>query len=258
MLGAGPDNSVHLDGVRWDIENDSTGACIEKGDFVDTFIKPDKVKDVYLMIKPFADQPRGLPGHALLKFEMQPDAPITNSKGQTDSALAISVEAHFHQGEKYDPNTKNPVIYQLGTYTDAIEKATLNDHDPLNIYKLNLNHDQKVALLNERLQAACQDHSSDTYDAVTNSCLSTLIDGVNKVIPEAQQIPHTLPDGSPDPSASVPVWCPGAFQAHGLLVPGKPQVIPAIPDPNAPPPSPPPAGTPTLPPGAFNPTTLQG
>jgi hypothetical protein len=237
-LGETQDGRLHLDGVRWDIENTPDGQTIEKGVFSDAFINPAKLKDVYLCIKPFTENPYNVPGHALLKFEFEPDAPVTNSLGQKDAALAVSIEQHFHQGEQFDPNAKNPVLHQVGTWTDAIEKATLHDHNPLHIYKMKLTPEQKVDLLEQRLAAAVQNHDNDMYDAINNSCLSNVIDGINLLVPEEQQIPRTLPDGSPDPSATVPVWCPNTFLSHGLLAQPRPDVIPAIPRPQSPAPQP--------------------
>jgi hypothetical protein len=241
-LGTTQDGLTHLDGVRWDIENLPNGECIEKGVFSDAIFDPRKVKDVFLCIKPFTDQPMNAPGHALLKFEFEADSPVRNSQGQTDSALAISVEQHFHQGEAYDPNAKNPTIHQLGTWTDALEKANVNDHYPLQVYRMTLSHDQQVALLNDRVAEAVKDHSQSMYDAINNSCLSNLIDGVNKQVPEQQQIPKTQPDGSPDPAAVVPIFCPNNFAAHGLIKRDKPEVHPAKPKP----PEEPPANTPPV------------
>lgn len=227
-------NVRHLDGIRWDIVNTPDGECIEEGVFSDIFINPSKVKDVFLCIKPFTDQPMNAPGHALLKFTFEEDSPVRNSQGQTDEGFAVSIEQHFHQGEPYDPNKKNPVIHQLGTWTDAIEKATVRDHYPLQIYKMTLNQEQKVALLNQRLDAAVVDSSNSMYDAINNSCLSNLIDGINLLVPEEQKIPRQMPDGSPDPSATVPVWCANTFQAHRLIFPGKPYTIPGKPKPQPP------------------------
>lgn len=234
-------DEVHIDGVRWDIVNKEDGTAIEEGVFSDAFFKPDKVKDVFLCIKPFTDQPMNAPGHALLSFEFDKENPVHNSQGQTDSSLVLSVEVHFHQGEQYNPDSKNPILYQFGTWPDAIEKATVYDHYPLHKYKLDLNHDQQVALLKNRIEAGTANHDNDIYDAINNSCLSTLIDGVNAIVPEPQQIPRVLPDGSPDPSGTVPVWCPNTFKAHGLMSQPKPDIIPGVPKPTPPPSQQPPA-----------------
>jgi len=236
-LGSTPEGLTHINGVRWDIENKQNGECMEKGVFSDAFFNPNKVKDVFLCIKPFTDQPMNAPGHALLKFEFEADSPVTNSQGQVDSGLAVSVEQHFHQGEAYDPAAKNPTIHQLGTWTDALEKANVNDHYPLQVYKLLLNHDQQVALLNDRIGEAVKDHQGSMYDAVNNSCLSNLIDGVNKQVPPQQQIPKTQPDGSPDAAAVVPIFCPNNFAAHGLISRDSPVVHPAKPKPPENPPA---------------------
>ena len=68
-----------------------------------------------------------------------------------------------------------------------------------------------------------------------------LIDGVNKQVPAEQQIPKTQPDGSPDPAAVVPIFCPNNFAAHNLIKRDKPEVFPAKPKPPANPPANPPA-----------------
>ncbi|MBT9582407.1 DUF4105 domain-containing protein [bacterium] len=226
------DGRIHVDGVRWDIENNPDGSTIEKGVFRDAYVNPEKVKDVFLCIKPFTEKPGGLPGHALLNFEFEPDSPVVDSLGNQDKGLAVSVEVHFKQGQDYDPigsQEPQPVLYQLGTWSDAIEKATVHDRNPLQTYRLKLNHEQQVALLKERLQASALNHEQDMYDPVSNSCLTTLIDGVNLVVPAHQQIPHTDADGDPDPKATVPVWSPSAFKKYGLLAQLTPDTIPARP-----------------------------
>ena len=233
-LGKTQDGLVHLDGVRWDIENNPDGTTIEQGVFRDAYINPEKVTDVFLCIKPFTEKPGNLPGHALLKFAFAPDAPVRDSQGNQDSALAVSVEVHFKQGQDYDPTggqEPQPILYQLGTWSDAIEKATVHDRNPLKVYKLKLSQEQKVALLNERLQASTQDHGQDMYHPVTNSCLSTLIDGVNKVVPSHQQIARTDSDGQPVPEATIPLWAPQSFRRYDLLAKPIPEVIPAKPKP---------------------------
>jgi len=234
QLETTPEGLVHLDGVRWDIENNADGTTLEQGVFRDAYVQPDKVQDVFLCIKPFTEKPGGVPGHALLKFAFPKDAPVRDSLGNTDSALALSVEVHFKQGQGFDPTggqEPQPILYQLGTWTDAIEKATVHDRNPLRIYKLKLTPEQKVSLLRERLQAATADHTQDLYHPVTNSCLSTLIDGVNKVVPGHQQIPRTDPNGDPEPQATIPVWSPNAFRQYRLLAPAGPEIIPAAPKP---------------------------
>ena len=243
-LGPSQDGRMHVDGVRWDIENNPDGTTIEKGVFGDAYIQPEKVKDVFLCIKPFTEKPGGLPGHALLHFEFEEGAPIVDSQGHQDSGLAVSVEVHFKQGQAYDPvggDEPQPILYQLGTWTDAIEKATVHDRNPLQSYKLKLDHEQQVSLLRERIQASTLDHESDMYDPITNSCISVLIDGVNKVTPADQQIPHTDVDGDPEPKATIPVWSPKIFKRFGLLAQLTPDTIPAVP---APAPTPPPSSEP--------------
>lgn len=224
-LGVTADGRLHVDGVRWDIPNNPDGSTIEDGVFGDAYIQPERVKEVYLAIKPFTDKPGGYPGHAQLHFEFEKDSPVTNSLGQQDHGLVLSVEVHFKQGQSYNPVEQNqPVLYQLGTWTDSLEKATVHHHYPLHFYKLKLNHEQMVTLLKERVQAATADHTNDIYHPTTNSCISTLIDAVNAVVPTQQQIPDT------DPNAPVPIWSPKAFKKYSLIARTTPDsIVPAQP-----------------------------
>lgn len=226
------DHILHVEGVRWDIENLPDGKCTDNGVFSDAYINPAKVKDVFLVIKPFTERPGNLPGHALLKFEFEADAPVTNSQGQKDPSLALSVEIHLKEGEVWDPvdavDHPHPIMYQLGTWSDAIEKATIHDSNPLESYKLKLDKAQKESLLRERLAISAAEHT-DMYHPVTNSCLSTLIDGVNKVVPANQQLPHTKQDGSAEPTATIPIWSPQLFRRYRLITQPRPDVIAANP-----------------------------
>lgn len=217
---------VHLDGVRWDIPEGPDGKLLEDGIFRDTFVDTNRVKDVFLCIKPFTDKPGGFPGHAMLDFQFEPDAPVRDSLGNTDSGLVISMEVRFRKGESYNPipdeNNPQPIIYQLGTWTDSVEKATVYHKYPLQRYKLTLSQEQKTALLRERLEESVKDHSENIYHPTKNSCLSTLIDGVNKVIPASQQISHD------EPQATVPIWANKVFYRHKLLKKQSPdETIPA-------------------------------
>lgn len=227
-LGKTQDGRYHVGGFRWDIVNNQDGSAQELGVFGDAYIKPEGVKDVYLGIKPFPDKPGGYPGHAQLHFEMQPDSPVTDGQGRENHGLVLSVEVHFKQGELYDPvgQGDQPVLYQLGSWDDAIEKATVFHHYPLHLYKLKLTQEQKESLLRERLDASIQDHTQDIYHPTENSCLSTLIDGVNKVTPENQHIKHG------EPNSTIPVWCPKTFKKYHLIASTNPdQIIEAQPKP---------------------------
>lgn len=223
-LGMTQDGQHRVGGVRWDILEGPDGKLIEEGDFRETFIPTDAVEDVYLAIKPFTDKPGGYPGHAQLHFSFPKDRPITDSQGNRDQGLVLSVEVHFKQGsEDYEPGSQTPILYQLCTWTDSIEKSVDYHRYPLQLYKLQLNQEQKVALLRERIEASTRDHTSDIYDPVLNSCLSTLIDGVNKVLPESQQINKN------EPNAKIPVWCPKSFKKYRVIASTQPDMTYEVP-----------------------------
>ncbi len=210
LLGTTPDGRTHLDGVRWDIVNNPDGTCQEKGVFGDVFFDPNDVKDVYLGVKPFTDKPGGQPGHAQLHFDFK--KPVSNSQGQTDRGLVMSVEIHFEQGGSWQPiGPGQPTLYQVCTWSDAIEKSVDFHNYPLQLYRLKLDHEQQVALLKDRMHAATLDHSQDIYDPVKNSCMSTLRDAINEVVPKHQRIPDH------DVNAKVPVLAPKPYKKKDLI-----------------------------------------
>lgn len=220
-----PDGRVHIDGMRWDIVNNADGSTREEGVFADAYIQPEAVREVFLGITPFTDKPGGHPGHAQLHFRFHPDSPVTGPAGLRDDGLVLSVEPRFYEGEPWMPDGDNPqpVVYQLCSWLNSVEKSVDHHKYPIQLFRLKLDHSQQVALLRERLELAVQDHSQDIYDPVTNSCISTLVQGVNQVVPDPQKIPRT------DPNVSVPVWCSKSFKKYRLVGSTSPDQVISVP-----------------------------
>lgn len=217
-LEKGPDGSFNVNHVRWGFREEGE-ARDWPGIFQDAKIDPRHIKNVYLGVKPF--KPEILAAHSVLIFEMHEDHPVTNSEGQKDKGLVLSMEARLHQGERYSmPKTlsgKYGVVYQLGTFTDLVQKSTRRENHQQILYKLDLNQQQKEQLLINTLEAAVASREGQFYNLFTNSCHSVCIDLVSSVVPQDQQMHRWLLPHVYNPAAALPPYGDMLFAGHHLL-----------------------------------------
>jgi len=213
-----PNGELHVDQARWGF-NEVGLPADWAGIFSDANIDPKHIKNVYLGTKPF--DPESLAAHSVLIFEMDDEHPVTNSKGQKDTGLVLSMEARVHQGEHYSMKEslsgKYPVIYQLGTWTDLVEKSTRKEDHKLIRYKLDLNPEQKEQLLRNCLDAAAAKRDEERYNLFTNSCHSVAIEMVNSVLPDSQKMKRWLLPHLYNPMATFPPYGDVIFAGHHLL-----------------------------------------
>lgn len=210
------DGRLDVDNVRWGFDN-SQGVELGKtpGVFSNMRIDPEHVKDVYLGVKPF--DPTVLAAHSVLVFEMDDQHPVTNSKGQQDSGFVLSPEAHFHEGEVYEMKGSYEMVYQLGSWSDTVEKTTRREGLNQIRYKLDLTPEQKKELCRRSLDLAVQDHTGEKYNMFSNSCHSITVDLVNSVVPEGQKIHRDLMPHVYNPMAVLPPYGDIVFAGHHLL-----------------------------------------
>jgi len=188
--------------------------------FKEVSIDTDKVKDVYMVIEPFA--PEWIAGHALSYFEFEDDGKIKTSDGQEERGLVLSIEARLKEGEEYSllkgmkKTFKN--IYQLGTWKDTVQKAGRKEGHKLIRYKLDLTKEEKKAFLEKSLEESFKDRSDDYYNTLNNSCYSNQVRLLNSVLPEEKRvnkwiIPHIINN----PGANLPNAAGFALGSRGIL-----------------------------------------
>jgi hypothetical protein len=213
-----PDGHLHLNVVRWGL-NEQGPPEQWTGHFSDCRIDPKQIKNVYIGQKPFA--PTALAAHTTLIFEMDEKHPITNREGGSDPALVLSMEARMREGEPYviKETLKGtyPVVYQLQTWTDLVQKSTRKEPLEQIRYKLELTEAQKEQLLRNTLAAASAPRETDRYNLFTNSCHSAAIDLVNTVMPEEQQVNRWILPHIYNPLAAFPAHGDILYAEHGWL-----------------------------------------
>ena len=208
-------DTLHVDNVRWGL-NEEGKPLDWSGRFSDATIDPRAVKDVYIGVKPFA--PTALAAHTTLIFEMDEEHPVSNSQGQKDPALVLSMEARLHQGEDYSMKETlkgtYPVVYQLQTWTDLVQKSTRREALQQIRYKLDLNAQQQEQLLRNTLEKACSPYPNERYNLLTHSCHTAVIDLVNSVQPEEKQIDRWILPHVYNPMALLPSVGDVLFAGH--------------------------------------------
>ena len=182
------DGTWHIQGVRWGFDEMGNDSSKWVSRFKDIKVKPSDIKEVYIGLEPFAPELVAGHGHAVLEFNQ----PLTNSDGEQDTRMVVSLEAWTAPGESYGlakGMKKNfGVIYQLGSFSDRVQRQTRKEGRSIKLYHLNLTQDQKQAFVETSLREAVQDRTGEYYNTLTNSCFGAQVANLNQVLPEKNQI----------------------------------------------------------------------
>ncbi|MBM3461895.1 MAG: DUF4105 domain-containing protein, partial [Armatimonadetes bacterium] len=219
LLKRGADGSYRLGDVRWGLRTDESGRGY-LGDFRDTTVDPRRVQDVFFVLEPFP--PERVASHALLYFSFSEPGAV-RTRGRDDAeGLVVSVEVRLREGEKFDMQRGLhggfPVIYQVGTWRDTVEKACLVKQHRLMRYRLALTGPEKEAMLRNALEEAVRARDDERYHTFVNNCNLGALRLINAGLPPARRVPERLlaiPLESP--MAFVPTLLPDHLDAHGLI-----------------------------------------
>jgi hypothetical protein len=176
-------DSLTLSNVRWGFGKGG------RPRFEDTTIRPDQVKDVYLILEPF--QPEWLAAHGALGFELDKGG-VVGADGKRSAGLVLSVEARLKKGQSYSLvegfKDRFGIVYQVGTMTDFYQKTVARQGNRVIRYRLKLTAAQKQALLRNALAEAVQDRSGEHYHTTRNSCYQNVHRILNTVLPRDQRV----------------------------------------------------------------------
>lgn len=196
----------------------------EQFDWATASIKPELVKNVYFVKKPFA--PEWIAAHSLLAFTFEKGG-LTDAAGNEASALVLTIEAFLRDGQVYDLKAglkKNfGIVWMLTTWEDYAARTVLHgaDDNRLIPYEvLKLDRAQKAALVRESVRLADVNREGEYYHTITNNCTNNLLIAINRVLPENKRIRMwTIPYLAYNVRATMPVMVPGYLQGKGLLGP---------------------------------------
>ena len=118
-------------------------------------------------------------------------AHVESSFGFADGRqIALSIEARYEEGEKYDPAAAGmrqfELIYVLADERDMIRLATDVHKNNVHVYRLNFEPHEVRTMFMDALQRANQLAAKpEFYHPFSNSCVTNLITHINKGRPQA-------------------------------------------------------------------------
>lgn len=205
--------------VRWHTNPRPTDQSF---DWATATVKPELVKEVYFVKKPFA--PEWIAAHSLLAFTFEKGG-LTDAAGNESTALVLTIEAFLREGQVYDLKAglkKNfGIVWLLTSWEDYVTRTALIDNARLIPYAVkNLSHAQKADMVREGVRLAGVNREGEYYHTITNNCTNNLLVVMNRVLPENRRIRMwTIPYLAYNVRATMPVMVPGYLQGKGLLGP---------------------------------------
>lgn len=195
--------------------------------FKEVSVDPNKVKDVYIVIEPFA--PEWIAGHALSYFEFEDDGKVKTSDGQEKNGLVLSIEARLKEGDTYSlidgMKDKFLNVYQLGTWDDTVQKCSRRRGHKLIRYKLDLSKEEKKKLLEKTLDESFKDRGSDYYNTLRNSCYSNQVRIINSILPKERRINEwLLPQMLKNPGTILPKAAGFTLGSKGIITDAPPVI----------------------------------
>lgn len=183
-----PDGTWHLEGVRWGFEENGPDRSQWVSRFKDIKVNPADIKEVYIGVEPFPPEFVAGHGQAVLEF----NKPMTNRDGEQDTRLVISLEAWTKPGDSYGlkrgMQKQFGVIYQLGTFSDRVQRQARKEGRSIVLHRLNLTQEQKQAFVETSLKEAIKDRTGEYYHTLANSCFAAQVANLNQILPEKDQI----------------------------------------------------------------------
>jgi hypothetical protein len=218
VLDANP-AALTVANVRWQYDPKPDN---DNFDWATATIKPELVKEVYFVKKPFA--PEWIAAHSLLAFTFEKGG-LTDANGNESQALVLTIEAFLREGQVYDLKQglkkQFGIVWLLTTWEDYVTRTALVDKARLVPYEvINLSHTQKADMVRESVRLAGINREGEYYHTITNNCTNNLLIVMNRVLPENRRIHMwTIPYLAYNVRATMPVMVPKYLQGKKLLGP---------------------------------------
>jgi hypothetical protein len=188
-------------------------------DWTEMTMKPELIKNVYFVKKPFP--PEFLAAHSFLVFTFEKGA-LKDAEGNEPMALALSIEGRTRTDQSFSPLTglgkAFGIIWSLSTWEEYAARTVYHEKFRLMPYPVLLSHSQKVALLRESMTLSAVDREGEFYHTIKNNCTNNMVILFNRVLPKERQIKMwTIPYMVYNFRATMPQMVINNFQKRGLL-----------------------------------------
>ncbi|HCC49139.1 MAG TPA: hypothetical protein DEQ38_13640 [Elusimicrobia bacterium] len=182
-------------------------------------IKPELIKNIYLIKKPF--KPEVVAAHSFFVFTFEKGG-LTDANGKQPMALALSIEGKTRVGQSFSPLTglkkSFGINWSLSTWEEYAGRTIHEEKGHLVPYPVLLDHAGKAALLRESLTQAAVDREGEFYHTIKNNCTNNLLILLNRVLPKERQIKlWTIPYMVYNVKATMPLMVITNLQKKGIL-----------------------------------------
>ncbi len=188
-------------------------------DWTTMTLKPELIKNIYFVKKPFA--PELVAAHSFLVFTFEPGG-LRDAAGSEPAGLTLSIEGRTRVGQNFSPVTglmnKFGIIWTLSTWEDYAARTVLMEKGHLVPYPVLMSQAEKAAVLREAMRLAAVDREGEFYNTVKNNCTNNLLIIFNRVLPKERQIKMwTIPYMVYNMKATMPLMVIKNLQKRGLL-----------------------------------------
>lgn len=193
--------------------------AVDSFDWTTMTMKPELIKNVYFIKKPF--KPEVVAAHSFLVFTFEKGG-LRDASGKEPMALALSIEGRTRVNQSFSPITglrnKFGIIWSLSTWEEYAARTIHHEKGHLVPYPILLDHAQKTALLREAMTLAAVDREGEFYNTIRNNCTNNLLILMNRVLPKERQIKMwTIPYMAYNVKATMPLMVIKNLQKRGLL-----------------------------------------
>ncbi len=180
-------------------------------------MKPDLIKEVYFIKKPFP--PEWIAAHCLMFFQFEKGGCVDHH-GNPMAGVVLTIEALQRESQSYSlvkgMQKEFGVIWILTSWRDYVLETCKYTDYKLVPYKVLFDQDQKKKLLIEAMKQAGVDREGEFYHTTRNNCTNNLVILMNECTDKKIRF-WTLPSMIYNVRATMPTMVPSYLYKKGLL-----------------------------------------
>lgn len=213
---ANEDDIIKMAGVRC---GRKAGTDSEKPEFnwLNVTMKPEMIKEVYLIKKPFP--PEWIAAHCLMFFQFEKGGCI-DQNGKPMAGVVLTIEAFQRESQSYSlvkgMQNEFGIIWILTSWRDYVLESCKHTDYKLVPYKILFDHEQKKSLLAEAMKQSAVNRQGEMYHTTRNNCTNNLVIMMDKFTEEKIRF-WTLPSMIYNVRATMPTMVPSYLYKKGLL-----------------------------------------
>jgi hypothetical protein len=223
------DGVFEVDMFRWGFAPPQEGSDEWQPRFARTRINTSSAFRTTYLLNPF--KPRKIAGHAALLVEFAEKDAITNLEtGETSQGLVLSIEARFEHGQGFgflkSYTTGFPLIFILSTKEDFEQRLMDMYQEDLELYVMDVDVQESHDLAQAMVNAALIPHRDRKYNLTRASCVTALVDVMNKGLHPGRRLKRKYLGGLfVNLKMSFPAQLPKVLSRRGLIRERLPDMI---------------------------------